>query len=123
MLDFHHRIQTKGGVLTMGLIKVANPRACGIVTLDSSNKIINFVEKPNKPESHLANGGVYVANKRVFDFISMLKTRHSEVLDLGYHVLPLMVGQMYGFDITPDYLRDIGTPGNYREALKQWPPK
>lgn len=122
MLDFHHQIQPLGGILTMGLIRASNPSACGIVTLDSSNKIINFVEKPDKPESNLANGGVYIAGRCIFDFLSKITMRQKGILDLGHDFLPQLVGRMYGFDITPDYLKDIGTPVSYKEALNQWPP-
>lgn len=123
MLNFHHRMKPLGGVMTMGLIKAPDPSACGIVSLDSSNKIIKFVEKPEIPESNLANGGVYIAGKRVFDFLLEMDRDQKTVLDIGHHLLPLMVGKMYGFDITPDYLRDIGTPESYKEALNQWPPR
>ena len=57
MIDFHRGFRSMGGVLTMGLIRAADPKACGIVTLDKADRIITFVEKPSDPESNLANGG------------------------------------------------------------------
>ncbi len=42
----------------------------GIVTTDSNNKIINFVEKPANPESTLASTGVYLFPKNTLKLIS-----------------------------------------------------
>ena len=123
MIDFHHYTRCEGGLLTMGLIRAPDPRACGIVTLDPGHKIVKFVEKPENPESDLANGGVYIAGSPVFDFMRDRDQDESDdgLMDLGHHILPLMTGKMYGFEIAPDYLKDIGTVSAYREALDQWP--
>ncbi len=122
MIDFHRKIRSMKGVLTMGLIKAPNPSACGIVTLDHSEKIIKFVEKPFQPESDLANAGVYIAANEVFDFfpaVNDVAGLKDEVLDLGHHLLPLLAGKMYGYHISA-YLKDIGTPEAYEQALVQW---
>lgn len=121
MIDIHRQFRSMGGVLTMGLFKATNPHACGIATLDEDNKIISFVEKPDHPESDLANGGIYVASSQIFDMMQNARTDQSKVWDLGHHVLPLLIGKMYGFHIAPAYLKDIGTPEAYQEALHQWP--
>ena len=63
MLDFHLRIKTKGGILTMGLIYSPNPRECGIAVMDPENKIIEFIEKPQNPLGNLANGGIYITTR------------------------------------------------------------
>lgn len=42
----------------------------GIVTIDSSGKIINFVEKPAEPESTLSSTGVYLYPKDTVKMIS-----------------------------------------------------
>ena len=54
----------------MRLFYAQNPSACGIVELDKNNKIIQFEEKPLIPKSNLANGGIYVTDRRIFNFIS-----------------------------------------------------
>lgn len=41
----------------------------GIVSVDKSNKIIDFKEKPEKPESTLASTGVYIYPKNILKFI------------------------------------------------------
>ena len=105
MLRFH--IETQG-LLTMKLFESSNPKACGIVTLDQKNKIIDFEEKPQNPKSNLANGGIYVTDKRIFNFIS---EQHK---DLGKEILPNLPDS-YGY-CSNDYLIDIGTMENYLKA-------
>ena len=117
--DIHAHFRSMGGILSMGLIKAPDPRACGIVTLDATGRIVNFVEKPEFPESDLANGGVYMAGDEIFECIDQ-ETDGTGVQDLGHHVLPRLTGRMYGFAVAPDYLKDIGTPEAYQEALNEW---
>lgn len=120
MIDFHHNFRSMGGVLTMGLIRAPDPRACGIASVDATSRITRFVEKPPNPESDLANGGVYVANRELFDFFPRPEEGATDVLDLGHHILPLLTDRMYGYEIDA-YLRDIGTPQAYERALTEWP--
>jgi mannose-1-phosphate guanylyltransferase len=121
VFDIHAHFRSMGGVLTMGLIKAPNPRACGIVTLDATHKIVKFLEKPESPESDLANGGVYMAGRGIFEFMG--HDGGGQVRDIGHHLLPCLIGKMYGFSVAPDYLKDIGTPQAYKEALNEWPPR
>ena len=120
MVDIHHHFRSIGGILTMALIKAPNPSACGIVTLDADNRIVNFVEKPQRPESDLANGGIYISTADIFQYMQDCGENTDGVQDLGHHILPRLTGRMYGFPIAPYYLKDIGTPEAYREALNQW---
>jgi mannose-1-phosphate guanylyltransferase len=101
------------------LIKAPDPTACGIVTLDDRRSVVRFIEKPSQPESDLANAGVYIAAAELFDEFKQLPVGMGRALDLGYDLLPQLVGRMYGFRIT-DYLTDIGTPQSYSTALTQW---
>ena len=121
MVDFHHKFRSMGGILTMGLIHAPDPRACGIVTMDAECRIIRFVEKPREPESDLANGGIYICGSELFDYMENPRNGAQELLDLGHHVLPRLVGKMFGFPIAPSFLQDIGTPASYRQALANWP--
>jgi mannose-1-phosphate guanylyltransferase len=40
--------------------------------------------------------------------------------DIGFHVLPMLSGEMIAFPIR-DYLMDIGTIDNYQRAQRTWP--
>ena len=121
MIDFHRQFRSMGGVLTMGLMRAPDPKACGIVTMDEHSRIVRFVEKPAHPESDLANGGIYVASKEVFADLADIMDEGHPVMDLGHDLLPRLEGRMFGFQIAPAFLKDIGTPEAYQEALAQWP--
>ncbi len=100
-------------VLTMALFRTNKPKMCGIATLD--NEIITeFTEKPENPKSDLANAGIYVASKEIFEYMP-----DAEVIDFGHDVLPRLCGKMAGIE-THSYLIDIGTPDNYKLAQEQW---
>jgi mannose-1-phosphate guanylyltransferase len=119
MMDFHRRIKTKGGILTMGLIYSPNPGECGIAVMDPDNKIVAFIEKPQNPLGNLANGGIYITTRKIFSFIP---ERPGAPIDMGFDVLPALIGKMFGYEIK-EYLRDIGTPVSYQTALNEWPQK
>ncbi|MCJ8502779.1 nucleotidyltransferase family protein [Desulfatitalea alkaliphila] len=120
LFDMHRGFRSMGGVLTMGLIRAPEPTQCGIVTLDGQGRIIRFVEKPEAPESDLANGGIYVASNAIFDYYGASESMPSEVLDIGHHLLPRLVGRMFGWPLD-GYLKDIGNPDAYHQALAEWP--
>ena len=112
LLRFHraHR-----GIVTMGLFHASTPEQCGIAELDSRGLITSFQEKPAHPRSNLANAGVLVASPQLLSYIPSGK-----VVDLGHHVLPNLVGRMYGY-VIKEYLQDIGTMENYLSAQRAWP--
>lgn len=102
------------GALTLALFRTKSPQDCGIAVVNEQNGIVKFEEKPKSPVGNLANGGVYVANKNIFDYFPQI-----ENFDFGHDVLPLLLGKMYGYEM-PGYLMDIGTFKNYEKAKKEW---
>ncbi len=119
MVAAHRGFVAQGGLLTMGLMRAPDPLACGIATLDHSQRIVRFIEKPQAPESDLANGGIYIANPAIFDYFPDQTDDDAQVMDIGYHLLPRLVGKMFGV-VIPGYLRDIGNPNAYTQALAEW---
>jgi mannose-1-phosphate guanylyltransferase len=111
--SFHFR---HDGVLTLGLFHSSQPHQCGIVTLDSEQRVVTFEEKPVQPESDLANAGVFVARRELLDFLPT-----GGFSDFGKNILPKLVGRMRGY-VLNGYLLDIGTLKNYERALVEWPP-
>lgn len=68
ILEFHRKNRA---YVTIGLVKVSNPSAYGLVVVDPSGRITRFIEKP-KPEEIIAdtiNAGVYVFQPEVLDEI------------------------------------------------------
>ncbi len=112
MRKFH---MNHGGICTIGLFKANNPKECGIAELSADGLVVDFAEKPPHPKSDLANAGVYIASPEIFDYIPK-----KEVVDLGFDVLPRLVGKMYGYPIR-EYLLDVGTWENYEKAQKEFP--
>lgn len=110
--EFH---QTHDGVLSMALFRTNRPTECGIASMDETGRIVEFVEKPAQPKSNLANAGMYIARKSLFDYLP----RDRDLLDFGKDVLPRLVGNMYGWQ-TEGYLLDIGTMENYEKANREW---
>jgi mannose-1-phosphate guanylyltransferase len=100
---------------TLGLYEVPDPRRCGIVTMDHTGVIQEFVEKPDQPVSNLAFSGLMIGTPELLDAIP----EHIPA-DIGFHVLPQLTGRMMGFPIH-DYLIDIGTMENYERAQAAWP--
>ena len=116
--SFHKNICTShGGILSMALFRANHPEQCGIAALDEDMRITEFTEKPKNPKSNLANAGIYIANRKIFDIFDMLPAKSP--LDFGNDVLPLLIGKMYGWQDN-DYLIDIGTPENYSKAQNEW---
>jgi mannose-1-phosphate guanylyltransferase len=112
MLAFHSQTRPQA---TLGLYQVKDPTRCGIVSFDENFIIREFVEKPAQPRGNWAFSGVMLAGSGLLDTFSP-----SFPLDLGFHVLPRLVGQIRGYPVS-EYLLDIGTMENYEAAQQTWP--
>ena len=104
---------------TLGVFKADEPERCGIADIDESGKVVDFVEKPENPKSNLAHAGISIADKRIFDFYPP-NAKAIRPLDLGFHVIPNLVGEMKAYFIE-EFLMDIGTPDSYENAQKIYP--
>jgi mannose-1-phosphate guanylyltransferase len=100
---------------TLGVYEVPDPHRCGIVTMDDRGVIRGFVEKPSRPAGNLAFSGLMIGTPDLLDVIPK-----STPVDVGFHVLPRLIGRMLGYRIQ-DYLLDIGTMENYQKAQITWP--
>jgi mannose-1-phosphate guanylyltransferase len=112
MLDFHH---SRGQCATIAVYEVPEPSRCGIVQLDDTGIVRDFVEKPQNPLGNLAFAGLMLCTPFLLDLIP-----EEPVVDLGYHVLPKMVGRMAAYRV-PDFLIDVGTLETYKIAQMTWP--
>lgn len=112
MSDFH---LSHGDVATLGLYQVPDPSRCGVAITESNGVITDFQEKPKHPRSNWVFSGLMIATPKLFDFIPAIIPA-----DIGFHVLPRLLGKMRAFPIS-DYLLDIGTMPNYQKAQATWP--
>ncbi len=118
MIDKHRFFRSMGAILTMGVFRADNPSACGIATRDETGRIVDFVEKPQRPLDNLANAGIYIANRMLWQEITPLSLEDG-IYDFGHHVLPRLVGKMFAYEIQ-EFLLDIGTPENWASAQQKW---
>ena len=112
MLEFHCQLNK---VATIGVYQAPDPKRCGIVKLDEKGVVLDFVEKPKVPTGNLAFSGLMLATPLLLDEIP-----EQFPVDLGFHVLPRLVGRMAAYRIS-DFLLDIGTMETYRAAQLAWP--
>jgi len=62
VIDFHNKSKK---IVTLTAIPLISP--FGIVEINDNNEVTQFKEKPKL--NHLMNGGFYVMNKKIFDYI------------------------------------------------------
>ena len=113
IINFHE--EKKGACVTIGLVKVDNPSAYGLITTDELMKIQKFIEKP-KPEeiiSDTINAGVYVMNPEVLEEIPK-----GEKVSVEKETFPTLLGKgkgMYGY-IHYGYWIDVGTVNKFKKV-------
>jgi mannose-1-phosphate guanylyltransferase len=112
MLAFH---DNRGQIATIGVYEVPDPSRCGIVQVDDNGVVLEFVEKPQAPVGNLAFSGLMLATPGLLDVIP-----DRSPVDLGFHVLPQLVGRMAAYRI-PEFMMDIGTLETYQAAQVTWP--
>ncbi|QDV39611.1 HAD-IIIA family hydrolase [Tautonia plasticadhaerens] len=112
LLDFH---RSHPDPATMLLFRAPDPRACGVAELADESRVISFAEKPELPRGDLANAGVYVLDAGLYREVASMRA-----FDLGFDVLPGLVGRMRGRP-WHGYHRDVGTHEALRLARRDAP--
>lgn len=86
----------------------------GVLEIDSNNKLVNFVEKPIN--QYKVSMGVYMANKKILDFIpeNQLYGFDHLMLDLIKNRKPATI------KIHSGYWLDIGRPDDYEKACNDY---
>jgi mannose-1-phosphate guanylyltransferase len=114
MTAFHRE---RGGLATILLTRVDDPRRYGLVEIDDDGRVVEFVEKPGAEyavpaHGALINAGVYLLEPEVLDMIPAGKQ-----LSIERGVFPQLAagGRLYAF-VSDAYWRDIGTPDSYLQA-------
>jgi len=102
-------------IATLSVFKASRPSECGIVEV-VDGRIVGFVEKPAEPRSDLANAGMYAFHSDVLDEIPESLPR-----DIGFDLLPRLVGRARAVALGDCYFLDIGTPAALTRARDEWP--
>jgi len=106
--------RTGGVVATITVFRTSRPTQCGIVEV-TDGLVTGFEEKPLTPRSNLANAGMYAFHPDV-----LALTEGPPPCDIGYHLLPQLVGRTRAVNLGDDYLRDIGTLEALERAQVEW---
>jgi mannose-1-phosphate guanylyltransferase len=111
LIDAH---RAGGKIATLSVFHAAQPSECGIVDVNNG-LVVDYVEKPAHPSSDLANAGIYAFHPSVLDEIHGPAPK-----DIGYDLLPRLVGRAWAVDLDGCYFIDIGTPDALRKATREW---
>ena len=111
LVDTH---RSGGRSATLSVFRAPRPSECGIVDV-RDGQVVGFVEKPANPPGDLANAGMYAFSPRVLDHISGPLPR-----DIGFDLLPGLVGQAGVVPIGDSFFQDIGTPAALERARSVW---
>ena len=117
MIDLH---VDSGADATISVIEVDPKEASrfGIMAVDSTDRIVEFQEKPKKPKSNLASMGVYIFTWKVLRKYLIADKIADTDHDFGGDIIPAMLNdglklQAYRFK---GYWRDVGTLSSLHEA-------
>jgi len=131
MIGFHVE---KEADITVGVVEVPLSRAreFGVLAVDESNRVLNFLEKPRdpppmpgRPDVALASMGIYVFNPRLLERLLRADAEDpASAHDFGKNIIPAAIDKLrvfaYPFEDVrtkaQNYWRDVGTVDAYYEA-------
>ena len=131
MIGFHVE---KEADITVGVVEVPIDRAreFGVVGVDESNRVLNFLEKPRdpppipgRPDVAMASMGIYVFNPRLLERLLRADADDPESThDFGKNIIPAAIEKLrvfaYPFEDVRSkaqhYWRDVGTIDAYYDA-------
>ena len=109
-IKYHTQERPNGTVMTMMSFRTDSPETCGILELDSENKVIQFHEKVINPPGNLANAAIYLLENEVVNFI-----KENGIDDFSNSVVPNFLGKIATWENT-NIMRDIGNPEQLKKA-------
>jgi len=101
-------------VATLSLFRAPDPTNVGVVEV-KDGLVVGFEEKPMRPRGDLANAGMYAFAPAVIDEIV-----GPDPQDIGFHLLPALVGRVRAVALNGSYFIDIGTPEALQRARDDW---
>jgi mannose-1-phosphate guanylyltransferase len=111
LIDAH---RAGGTIATLTVFRAPRPSECGIIEV-ADGRVVGFVEKPTDPPSDLANAGMYAFHPSVLDEIPEPLPR-----DIGFDLLPQLVGRARALALDDAYFLDIGTLAALEKARCDW---
>jgi mannose-1-phosphate guanylyltransferase len=111
LIDTH---RASGAIATLSVFRAPDPTKVGVVEV-RDGLVVGFEEKPAQPRGDLANAGMYAFAPGVIDDITGPDPR-----DIGFHLLPKLIGRARTVALNGSYFLDIGTPEALRRARDDW---
>lgn len=108
-----HRAKSADITCAVRTVPLSDAHRFGILSIDRTGRVTEFVEKPVAPPSNLVSMGVYV-----FSWPLLRELLSPERIDFGRDVLPAAVNEgrrVYGYEFK-GYWRDVGTVESYWQA-------
>jgi len=101
----------KRALVTMALAETKETKRFGSVRINKNGMIKYFVEKDQKANSNLINGGIYVLSREIFKYIPKDKS-----VSLEKEVFPKSINsnRFYGVSFK-NYFIDVGIPKAYKK--------
>lgn len=111
-LAFHHRY---GAAVSIGLTRVSDPTAYGLVFVDDDGRVSRFLEKPSADEAVVdtINAGLYWVDPAVLEIVP---AQGAYSFERGLFPALLEQGAPIGGYHGRAYWLDIGTPAKYFQA-------
>lgn len=100
----HH--MSHGKLITMAVKEMDDVSDFGVVRCEDDGTVTSFIEKPTHSLDKLVNTGIYILEKRVFDFIPDGK------YDFARELFPNMMDNLSAYRMK-EYWSDIGTLSSY----------
>lgn len=112
--DLHEEHVSKNNIFTISSYVREQKIDYGVLQTDASGYLSGFTEKPKK--QYLVSMGVYMASRRIMDFIPEGKAYGFDnlMLDLIQSNQPASVRKFNG------YWLDIGRPDDYMQAIEEF---
>lgn len=112
--DLHEEHVSKNNIFTISAYAREQKIDYGVLQTDASGYLAGFTEKPKK--QYLVSMGVYMASRRIMDFIPEGKAYGFDnlMLDLIQSKQPASVRKFNG------YWLDIGRPDDYMQAIEEF---
>ena len=108
-------IRSHSGQITMGVKAVDNPSKYGVVKL-AGGLVVDFAEKPAKPESNLVNTSIYCFGKGAMEELEKAPKASSGEYEITGVIRKLSKeGKVAGVELD-EYWMDIGMPWQFLEA-------
>ena len=125
----YHRRQRADVTIGVYSVPLEEAHRFGVLELDSSGRMVDFLEKPANPKSTWVSMGIYCFNREVL--IEALQEDASlgeaSAHDFGRDIVPRIFGthRVFGYQYL-DYWRDVGTIEAYWQAnmdlIERYPP-